>query len=369
MGDVSAQGLLQELTGADPQLRQFLVANPRFQGPDFLELLLEESRDAQLICPETGAKLARLAIGIAERIRDNPDMSRSVLVRAHCLSANALRLSNLAGLAEEELRSTAELLDPMPRYDEELRALYCRTVALLHWEEGRLDEALSLLRQARRLFQEAHATVEWQTCSFLLALLFDEMGLPQGVVESIGPFLGDWLDPASRPWLKSRAMFTLAAALVSVHERRPICLFALEEGVRFRGHVSDPDEQHRLFALEGRALARLECFDDAEQMIEAVRRHYLEERKIFELTLSSLDLLALRDAAGRPPGIDALLADIESLQNDPLSCFELASAALDRFVSWVGGGEDPWTSQRVAATWYLQAYRFHGVEQAPFPFA
>ncbi|HSJ75336.1 MAG TPA: hypothetical protein VK899_04015, partial [Gemmatimonadales bacterium] len=203
----------------------------------------------------------------------------------------------------------------------------------------------------------------------LLALLFDEMDLPQGVVESIGLFLGDWLDPASRPWLKSRAMFTLAAALVSIQEKRPICLFALEEGIRFRGYVSDPDEQHRLFALEGRALARLESFDDAEQVIEAVRRHYLEERKIFDLTLSSLDLLALRDAAGRPPGIDALLADIESLQHEPLACFELASAALDRFVSWVGGGEDPWTSQRVAATWYLQVHRFHSFEQAPLPFA
>lgn len=104
-------------------------------------------------------------------------------------------------------------------------------------------------------------------------------------------------------------------------------------------------------------------------MIEAVRRQHLETERMIDLTLSSLDLLALRVDAGLPPGIDALLGDIESLGYNPQTTFELASTALDRFVSWVSGDETPWTSQRIAATWYLQAHRFAGIYPAPLPFA
>ena len=342
-------------------------ADPRFYRTDLLEHLLAQSRAAQLTSPDEAAGLADLAISIAERIQDDSDTKRSALVQARCLSANAYRLASLFDLADEMLSRTSELLDPMPGYDEAHRALYCRTLALLRWDQGRLDEGVALLRQAWSLYRDLKDGAEWKTCSLLLALLYEEMGLPEGITAAIGPFLGEWFEPTCRPWLTSRAMLTFAAAAGA--EGRLIVLFALDEGVRFQGNVSDTHEQLRLFALEGRARARLGFSDEALQMIEAVRRQYLRDGKLVDLTLSSLDLLALRVATEQQPGIEELLGDLESLGHRHLPSFELASAALDRFVSWVAGDEDPWVSQRVAATWYLQTLRFRGLHPYPLPFA
>ena len=342
-------------------------ADPRSYRADLLEHLLVQSRDFQLTRPDEAAGLADLAISIAERIHDDPDTKRSGLIRARCLSANAYRLARLLDLAEETCSRTSELLDLMPDYDEAHRAVYCRTLALLRWDEGRLDEALALLRQASSLYRDEKEKVEWRTCSFLLALLYEEMGLLEGVMAAIGPFLGDWFEPGCRPWLTSRAMLTFAATAVA--EGRLFALSALDEGVRFQGHVSDTHEQLRLFALEGRARARLGFFDEAVQMIEAVRRQFLRDERLVDLTLSSLDLLALQVAMGQQPGIDELLRDIECLRQPQPIYVELASAALDRFVAWIAGDKDPWGSQRVAATWYLQALRFRNLHPYPIPFA
>jgi hypothetical protein len=312
------------------------------------------------------ASLADLAIGIAVRIADDPDTSSSALVRAHCLSANAYRLARLPDLAESALSNILEFLNPIPGYEEAYRAHYCRTLALVRWDQGRLDEALGLLRQAEGLFHCANERTEQLACVFLTALLCDEMGDSDGALATMLLLSECWLDPFCRPWLTSRAMLTFTAVAA---EQRELALFTLEEGVRFQGYVSDTDEQLRLFALEGRARARLGFCDEAEQMIEGVRRQHLAARKMVDLTLSSLDLLALRVAADQPPGIDELLGDIEGIGYDPMTTVELASAALDRFVSWIGGDEDPWTSQRVAATWYLQTLRLRGLNPAPLPFA
>jgi len=255
----------------------------------------------------------------------------------------------------------------MPGYDEAHRALYCRTLAILRWDQGRLDEALALLRQAWGLFRHIKDRAEWKTCSLLLALLYEEMGIPEGITAAIGPFLGEWSELRCRPWLASRAMLTFAAAAVPAD--RLFALFALDEGVRLQGNVPDTHEQLRLFALEGRARARLGFFDEAVQMIEAVRRQFLRDGRLVDVTLSSLDLLALRVAASQQPGVDELSGDIESLSQPHPVSLELSSAALDRFVSWVAGDEEPWVAQRVAATWYLQTLRFRSLHPCPIPFA
>lgn len=364
---MTAEALLQELYSSSCHGRRFLFADPRFHRPDLVELLLARGQAAQLASPDKAACLAGLAISIAECIQDDPDTTRSALVRAHCLSANSYRLAGLFDLADHALSKTVRLLAPMPRYDESHRALYCRTLALVRWEQGRLDEALSLLRQAFRLFDDAKEPAEWQTCSLLLALLHDEMGIPEGVTAAIGSFVDGWFVSSCRPWLTSRALLTFAGA--ALPECRLVALAALDAGVYFQSYVSDSHEQLHLFALEGRARARLGFLDEASQMIEAVRRRHLEAGSMIELTLSSLDLLALRVTAELPPGTDALLGDIESLGDAHRTTFELASDALDRFVSWDSGDEDPWTSRRVAATWYLQAHRFAGSGLAPLPFA
>lgn len=356
MGDTTAEALLQELRGSSPRHAQFFRT-------DLLELVLAQSHAAQLTSPDTAASLADLAIGIAERIDNDPDTSRSALVRAHCLAANAYRLGRLPDIAEGALTNLLEFLHPLPGFHEAHRALYCRTLALVRWDQGRLDEAISLLQQARDLFDAAKARNERITCELLLGLLHDEMGDSDGVA-AIAILLGLRFDHWCRPWLTSRVLLTFTAVAA---EDRDMALFALDEALRFQAYVSDDDEQLRLLALEGRARARLGFFDEAEQMIEGVRRQYLAQRKMVDLTLSSLDLLALRAAMEQPPGIDELLDDIKRIGYDSVTSAELASSALDRFASC--GDEDPWTSQRMAATWYLQMLRLRGSHPSPLPFA
>ncbi len=246
--------LFQELRGSTRHVRHFLCADLRFHRRDLLDLLLAQSRDAQLTSPDMAASLADLAIGIAVRIADDPDTSSSALVRAHCLSANAYRLARLPDLAESALSNILEFLNPIPGYEEAYRAHYCRTLALVRWDQGRLDEALGLLRQAEGLFHCANERTEQLACVFLTALLCDEMGDSDGALATMLLLSECWLDPFCRPWLTSRAMLTFTAVAA---EQRELALFTLEEGVRFQGYVSDTDEQLRLFALEGRARARL----------------------------------------------------------------------------------------------------------------
>ena len=360
---MEAETLLNVLTSTVPG-DSVLVTDPRFHRADLLELMLLRAGDAQSCSPEEAARLAGLAIEIAERLHDDPETAHSTFVRACCLTANSFRLAGQLGLANDALRKCVSALDPLPGRDEYLRALFCRALALVRWEQGRLDEALTLLRQAWRLFGGDRS--EQITCSLLLCLLHDEMGLPEKVFASVSPHLGEWFEPSCRPWLTSRAMLTFAAA---TPETRLIALIAVEQGVRFQGFVADTQEQLRLFALEGKARARLGFFDEAEQMIDAVRRQHLADRRLFELTLSSLDLLAQRIAAGERTGVAALSADIESLHDLPSARADLALVAIDRFAFSLTRPACPWTSQRSAATWYIQAHRLQGPPPPPLPFA
>lgn len=355
--------LLDELGSARPEILRDLVAKERFHREDLLELMLHLARTEQLSLPDLSDRFVRFAILIATHYREAPDYARSVLARAHCLSANRFRLRRLLDQAEESLRTAATFLDVFPRRQETDRALYCRAVALVRWDQGLLDEAQSLLEHASFLLAGFDGLPERTMVSLLLALLYDEMGCGEGASSAASRlFCSSSDDPACPPWLKARVWLIFAAA---TFRNRQIALPALNEGLRFLGSVSDPLEQLRLLALEGRARGCLGFFDEAEQILEAVRRQHLAERRIPDLTAASLDLLALRCAANRPPEIDELGRDIDRLAAHNPIAVEHASTALDRFVSSVAEEEDPWIAARKAATSYRQILSFAGIRPAP----
>ncbi len=366
-GAENLSALIEELSSTRPEALRFVVALPRFHREDLLELMLHLAQTELLTDPELANRLVQRATLVATYYRgDDPDYPRSVLARAHCLSANGFRLSGRLDQAEDSLRTAATFLDISPGSQELDRAIYCQTLSLVRWERGFLDEALSVLRQSWILFDQCKAMPECTASSLLLALLHDEMGCTEGVFRAVGRLLGDPCAPSCPPWLNARAWLTFAAIASG---NRQLALPALNEGVRFLGFVSDKLEQLRLWSLEGRARGSLGFFDEAEQLLEAVRRQHLGARRVIELTHASLDLLALRCAADRRPGIDDLVRDLETLGDQDSIAVDHASAALDRFVSWDAGEIDPWISSRRAATWYLQALRFAGIRPAPLAFA
>jgi len=364
----SAATLLDMLASARPESLRFLVADPRFHRDDLLELLLCQAESAQLTNFAVTDRSARLAISIASHLRTDPELSRSVLVRAHCLLANAFRLNGLLDLADESLRTTARFLETTPGAQLPERALYCRTLSLVRWDHGRLEEALALLSRSESLFDDCQQFGESTTCLLLIGLLHDEMDYADGAAAAVGLHLHrlDAFAPTLRPWLTSRALLTFASL---ASEKPHLADAALQEGIRQLAYVTDSKEILRLYALEGRARARCGFIDEAEQLLEGVRREHLEAQRAVEVTLSSLDLLALRVSADLPPRIDEMLRELQDLSTDQPVEVENGSTALDLFVSWVSGDEAPWTSAGRASTWYRQTLRFAGVRIDPLPFA
>jgi len=360
--------LLDMLASARPESLRFLVADPRFHRDDLLELLLGQAESAQLTNLSVTERAARLAISIASHLRTDPEISRSVLVRAHCLLANAFRLNGLLDLADESLRTTACFLETTPGVQLPERALYCRTLSLVRWDHGRLEEALALLSRSESLFDDCQQFDESTTCSLLVGLLHDEMDYSDGATAAVGLHLHhlDAFAPTLRPWLASRVLLTFASL---ASEQLHLALAALEGGRRQLAYVTDSKEILRLYALEGRAQARCGLINEAEQLLEGVRREHLKARRAAEVTLASLDLLALRVTADLPPLIDPMLSDLLGLRSEQPVEVEHGASALDLFVSHVSGEEPPWTSARRASTWYRQTLRFAGIRIDPLPFA
>lgn len=357
--------VLRELTSSGSDQQRLLVADPRFHRKDVLQLLLALSKETQLTQPQKAREFASLAAQVAELAMETlPMEAPSALVRAHCLVANAYRLTGLIDLAEDSLGSAFPALGFDPLDDRADRAIYCRTLALVRWEQGRLDEAVALLPHARSLLDDSLHARGRATCSLLEALLQDEIGSPRGVLHPLSQLLGKSILRSCPPWLTSRAFLTFAAVAA---KRDPYARAALEEGLHSLGFVTEHKEQLRLFRLEGRARGRLGFTDEAEQLLEAVRREHLETHQVVDLTLATLDLLALRTSTDQDPRIEALYSALTDLPSAEI--VGMAVSAIDRFISWVAGDEEPWEAARSAGSWFLRRLRFAGIGPDPIPFA
>lgn len=359
----SASQLLQWLVSASPDTQMLLSTDERFHRLDLLEMLLVQAQSSQLTSCQEAERLATLADQLGQRIQDDPDAARSIRLRAHCRLANGYRLHGRLSTADQALCSAHAFLDARPGEQEEDRAIFSRALALLRWQQGRLEEALALLRHTSSLFLTCSLRFERNTSSLLLALLEHEMGMFESLLETMAPLLDETFDKSWHPSLTSRAFLTFAA--VAASRTKQLAISAFQAGLRFLAYVSDPLEQLRLYSFEGRARACLGYAEPAEKLLDSVRRRYLHARLEIDLILASLDLLALRSAAGCPLGKRELLQDIEDLCSESS---KEAPAVFDRYLS-ADCQDNPWGAARSTATWYLQSLRLAGVCPALVPFA
>ena len=149
--------LFAELTRHRSERQLLVLGNDsRFRTWGLLEKLLDESQAQRLASRTESERLARLALGLADRL--DPDLygeSRLDDLRARAWSyiAEARRLrSDFAGAGEAFDRAHDHLRtgtgDPLER------ALVLDLEASLRRRERRLDEAKRLLRQAIEIFRE-----------------------------------------------------------------------------------------------------------------------------------------------------------------------------------------------------------------------
>jgi tetratricopeptide (TPR) repeat protein len=354
--------LLGELMQAPAGRRLGLVQQLRFRSLDFPERLLEESHAGQLPDPARAGELARLAARLASHFETGDEEAAAALPRAYCLGANARRLENRPQAAEALLAKAARCLSGRME-----RAFYCRTLALLRWEQGRADEAAALLQHAACLFAADGPHREVGCCLTLLGLVLQEES-DEG--EALPLLSRGWaeMDRDGRPLLALRAGLALAACL-ALAEQPERARGVLREAWRFFAEVTDPQEMVRVYWWEGRALALLGEREEGLNVLESVRRQLIEEPSPAEAALVSLDLALALAEGGRPEAIEAL-AEALHTSFSTVAVMPLVAENLRALAILARRGEPGLhtAAHRTAAN-LRRMFRSYGLRIKPLPFA
>ncbi|HEX7185125.1 MAG TPA: hypothetical protein VF756_25075 [Thermoanaerobaculia bacterium] len=363
----AAGRFLEELLAVAPQNRTRAARQGRFRKRALAERLLEASHGRQPAEPRESARLAGLAAAIAGQFlgttEDAP--ARAVLARAGWLAGNARRLEGDFWKAERALVHAASYLSPW--HEPADRGLYCRAVGLLRWEQGRLEEAEALLRQAGRDFAGQGMDGEEAATLALLGLLYTETERTQCAVTALLRARCQ-LSPEARPWLALRAGLSQALGLARLG--RPAKARGLRHDMwRLYPAVTDVGELTRAYWLEGRLAAATGDLPDARGLLEGVRRKLIDERSFGDAALATLDLGVLLARLGWAEEVEPLGREVEAAFPGARGLSELLYGlrALSRAAAQ---GEAAVDDRRAEAAFELRrAVRLAGGRVGTLPFA
>jgi tetratricopeptide (TPR) repeat protein len=354
--------LFAELMQAPPGRRLALVRQVRFRSLDLLERLLEESHAGQLAEPARAAELARLAARLAGLFGEGDEEAAAALPRAYSLGANARRLEGRLRAADTLLAKAAPFLTGRIE-----RAFYCRTLALLRWEQGRADEAQALLQHAMRLYGLDGMDHEVGACMTILGLMLLE---EEGRGDPLDLLARGWveMDRDLRPHLALRGGLALAASLAQRDEEER-ARGVLKESWRLFSQVTDPAEMLRVYAWEGRVLARLGEREEAMNVLESVRRQLLAKPSPAEAALVSLDLALVLAERGKAEEIEPLAEALWSSFPE-MSVMLVAAQHLSAVAILAREGE-PRLREAIFKTAFnlRRMFRACGLRIKPLPFA
>jgi hypothetical protein len=291
-----AERLAKSLLSQPRRSRLRMLKNPAYQSADLLEFLLEESHSLQLIDPPQAMDLAILAYRLALRL--NYEESEAALARAVCLEVNARRLLGSDHRQEAALSRAARHLRDVSE-----RAFFCRTAALVRWEQARTDEASALLQQAALLYKLDENDYELSACSALLGLLYQE----QGLLSDALPLLYEgWarMNNDLRPLLTQRVGLALVVCLAEADQEER-AQAVLEATWKLYSSSTSPDHMLRVYWQEGLALASLRRYDEAEHLLHSVL-HKMVEQNLAEAALVGLNLCGILVETNRAVEIEEI---------------------------------------------------------------
>lgn len=352
-----AEGLLSELM-ALPLDRSNSPKLKRYQNADLLDLLVERSHAAQRDNPRDALAFSLMAVRLALHCKGD-SLARPVLARAYCLAGNALRLAGSTRKAEVIHENAVPFLATPGE-----RAFFARSLALLRWERGRLDEAEALLRHAAQLFADEWSAGEAGACLALLGLLRAENGDPRGAHL--------WLARGRRqagshpPWLAVRTGLTLALCLAQLGNP-PAAHRVLAETRPLYGLVKNEDELVRVYWLEGRILSWLGAAREAAEILDHARRKLFGQGKLPEAALATLDYGLLMAEAGRLGPLSASISEFQTAFEDSPG-LDGALEALSHFAELAVQGKVNLrdTAAETAKT-LRHAFRLAGLPIEPLP--
>lgn len=357
-----AERLLQELMASPAEERLEALHNVCFHSADLLDLLLEQSHARQIQAPEQAAELSLLAAQLAAYLASADEEMAEPLVRALCLEVNALRLGGDLEQAEVLIEKAAVFTDSW-----EDRAFYCRTLALVRWEQARTAEAAALLEHAARVYGANGPPGERGVCLALLGLLAAEEERP---AEALPLLFRGWslMDRDLRPLVALRVALALAFCLAGAgqdEEARSI----LREAWRLVPEVRDPGEMVRVYWQEARVLALLGQREESRNVIESVLRMLAAEGSFGEAVLAALDL-ALVSEGGQLASIVSLVGSLEPPPGSCAAALNLGIQALETLEHCSEAGEAALEKAvKLTSDTLRRTFRTCGVALRPLPFA
>lgn len=288
-----AERLVEELLRKPVKERVALLGQHGFRNLCLADLLLDASGEATREDAERAEELARLALAIAGQPQPKEDLSWSedVKVRGYCLLGNARRLLRDPRGAEEAFRSAAYHLTQPPDSCE--RAFYCRMLALLRQEQGRMDEAVGLYWRAAGIFRETGELLDEGECLAELGLLFVEEGEHDRAVHPLAR-AAEVVNGERTPGLAARVRLGLALCHAALGHR-DLATREEEAAQPFCERVADDDERAGVCELRGRIAALTDRVEEGAGLLEAARLHFLAKGRLHQAALATLDLALLWD--------------------------------------------------------------------------
>jgi tetratricopeptide (TPR) repeat protein len=311
--DQAAAGpLYEELVRHTPEERiEAVKADSRFLSPGLVRLLLAASEESKGADPDRAEALTRLALAVAEAlpIRIGEVTLSELRTRVWCELGDLRRMRGDFRQASKAFRRAAQQL-AAESLDALGRAVFCRNMARLRKDQGRVDEALSLYGRAAVLFDTLEAFGELGETLVEEAWLRHRELDPESARSIFQAALG-FLDTKERPRvLCARWGLALSAADLG---RPAEALEILAESREIVERLADPTEKLRDLWIEAQVAERSAGFEKAAEILRRVVTGLLMEGAIYDAALAALELARLYVELGLPEELKKLRAEIMPL--------------------------------------------------------